>query len=189
MTLPLEPFVTAPAKSALMEAYFEKRTLLVRYFTRLLGDANWAEDLVQDLYVRLSAMPEVPEAADPAAFLFRMGHNLYLNQLRARLSGRAREAAWQSLSAGSGGEVAVDVSPSPEDQAHGRQQMRLFQAALDSLPEKTRVIFRLHRIDGIPQAEVAARLGISLSSVEKHLSAALKALTARLWPGARAGPE
>ena len=71
------------AQTQLLEAYFEKRVLLVRYFTRLTADPAMAEDIVQDLYIRLSGMTHDTQIGDPAAFLFRMAHNIHLNQLRA----------------------------------------------------------------------------------------------------------
>ncbi len=53
-------------------------------------------------------------------------------------------------------------------------------AALDELPPQCRKAFRLHKLDGLSHAETAAAMGISRSAVEKHISAALKFLLARL---------
>jgi RNA polymerase sigma-70 factor (ECF subfamily) len=53
-------------------------------------------------------------------------------------------------------------------------------AALDSLPPQVARAFKLHKLEGLSHAETAAVMGVSRSSVEKHISAALKALTARL---------
>lgn len=170
------------AQGILLEAYFEKRVLLVRYFTRLTGDAAMAEDIIQDLYVRLSATAVETQISDPAAFLFRMAHNIHLNQLRALRNARSRDTAWQDLSSHRIGADTADDTPSAEDQAHGRQMMEKLSNALSELPEKTQSIFRLARLDGLTQTEVAARLGLSLSSVEKHLGTALRHLVARLRP-------
>ena len=73
----------------------------------------------------------------------------------------------------------VDDAPSPETVAAGRQRLAKLVEALDCLPAKTRTVFRLHKFDGLSHAEVAQRLGISRSSVEKHMIDALKFLTAR----------
>ncbi len=180
--------MTPTSQTVLLEAYFEKRILLVRYFTRLTGDAAQAEDIAQDLYLKVAATHTELEVADPVAFLFRMAHNIHLNQLRSLNNRRNRDTAWHVVSQQRVGGESVDDSPSAEELTNGRQQMALLTRALEELPEKTQAIFRLHKLDGVSQAEVATRLAISLSSVEKHLSIALKHLVARLRPLAGPGP-
>ncbi|WP_443747950.1 RNA polymerase sigma factor [Asticcacaulis solisilvae] len=177
------------SRDILFKAYVEKRDLLVRYFTRVANDAALAEDIVQDLYLRIEAIPadDTRVIDDATAFLFRMAHNIHRNQIRTLDNSRRRDTAWHSVHH-DGREDAADGAPSPEDAVSGRQQMAEFTKAVEDLPERTQAIFRLHKFDGVSQAQVAARLGISLSSVEKHLGAALKHLTARLRPGSRAGP-
>lgn len=172
--------MTPASQTVLLEVYFEKRILLVRYFTRLTGDAAQAEDIAQDLYLKVAAMQTEVEIGDPVAFLFRMAHNVHLNQLRSLTNRRNRDTAWHVVSHEQVGGEPVDESPSPEDQADGLQKMGLLTRALEELPEKTQSIFRLHKFEGVNQTDVARQLGISLSSVEKHLSAALKHLVARL---------
>ncbi len=176
------------SRDTLLNVYFDKRVLLVRYFTRVAGDASAAEDVVQDLYVRLANLQDAPPLDDPTAFLFRMAHNIHRNQLRSLGNGRRRDSAWHDLSREYAGDEVIDDAPSAEDAVAGRQQMAQVNAALDELPEKTQTIFRLHKLEGVAQTEVAGRLGISLSSVEKHLSSALKHLVARVRPPPRAGP-
>ena len=62
----------------------------------------------------------------------------------------------------------------------GRQRLALLTRALSDLPDKTSAIFRLHKFEGLSYAEVAARLGISRSSVEKHMMDALRHLAAKV---------
>ena len=177
------------SRDILFKAYVERRDLLVRYFTRVANDAGLAEDIVQDLYLKLEAVDDGDGRAieDATAFLFRMAHNIHRNHIRTLDNGRRRDTAWQTLHR-DGAEDAADDAPSAEDEVSGRQQLAEFTRALEELPERTRTIFRLHKFDGVPQSQVASQLGISLSSVEKHLGTALKFLTARFRPGARAGP-
>ncbi len=180
--------MTPASQTVLLEAYFEKRILLVRYFTRLTGDAAQAEDIAQDLYLKVAATQTEMEVTDPVAFLFRMAHNVHLNQLRSLSNRRNRDTAWHIVSQEQIGGESIDDSPSAEDRTNGRQQMVLLTRALEELPEKTRTIFRRHKFDGLSQAEVAAEMSISLSSVEKHLSAALKHLVSRLRSPNGGGP-
>ncbi len=109
-----------------------------------------------------------------------MANNLYLNRLRTLTSERSRDRAWHDASRATAGGGDVDDGPSPEASLASRQELLLLVETLKELPEKTQAIFRLHKIEGVSQAEVAQRLDISISSVEKHLSACLKHLMARM---------
>ncbi len=165
----------------LLATYLEQRATLVRLFARRTGDAAIAEDVVQDLYLRLEAVASEERIDNPLAYLLRMANNIYLNRIRARASERTRDRAWHDVSHGGGeGEETVADQPSPEAEVSSRQQLLLLVTTLKALPERTQAIFRLHKIEGLSQTEVARRLDISISSVEKHLSAALKHLMTQM---------
>ena len=175
--------MTPSSRPSLLGTYLEKRDVLLRYIAASCRDASLAEDIIQDLYVKLSALETEPVVDNPSGYLFRMANNIYLNRLRALKSGRTRDHAWQSTSFESVGADAIADEPSPESRISGRQQMQRLKAAIEALPERTQAIFRLHKLDGLTQAQVAARLEISISSVEKHLASALKTLTAQVRDG------
>jgi RNA polymerase sigma-70 factor (ECF subfamily) len=152
----------------------------VRFFTVRLGSAAAAEDLVQDLYVKLSGLdPEVP-VQNEAAFLYRLGSNLMLDRLRQQRRAAARDGDWRDsqTSVVHGQEVADE--PSPEAAAAARQRLAVVMAYLNSLPPAQRQAFRMYKIEGSSQAEVAAALGCSVSSVEKYVRAAMKQLVDKL---------
>ncbi len=170
-------------RSVLLDTYLDKRDTLIRVFGKSLRDPAQAEDLIQDLYVKITAL-DIDYAIDnPTGFLFRMANNLYLNRLRSRASDQNRDQAWHEVHKSQFGNDLVDEAPSAEEELAGRQQLRLVMETLGQMPEKTQDIFRLHKFDGLTQPQVAARLGISISSVEKHLSSALRQLTAKLQSG------
>jgi RNA polymerase sigma factor (sigma-70 family) len=178
--------LTTPAPTLLLTTYLEKREMLVRLFSASLRDPVLAEDVIQDLYLKIARVDPTYEIDNPTAFLFRMANNIYLNRLRARKSADTREQAWHDTHSQMSGGEAIDEAPSAETQLQARQQLERLLENLKDLPEKTQTIFRLHKLEGVPQTEVAARLGISISSVEKQLSAALKSLMTRLR--AESGP-
>ncbi|UDF04545.1 RNA polymerase sigma factor [Asticcacaulis sp. AND118] len=165
-----------PNTARLSEIYFAKRDVLLRYLTRLCGDEASAEDVLQDLYLRLMRGGIDGEIQEPLAFLFRMANNLWLNRRRALNSREAREDAWHGLNPQV--EADADATPDAEAVLGARQELRAVLKDIDALPPKTRDIFRLHKLEGLSQTEVARRLDISISSVEKHLSGALKHLLA-----------
>ena len=162
----------------LIDAYLAKRAELVRFFTMRLRSAEAAEDLVQDIYVRLRDVePKTVENA--GAFLHRLGWNLMLDRLRSQRRGERRDDEWSRLERGRGPSPEASGSPSQEDVLAARQRLQSLIGALDHLPPQTRRVFVMHKFDGLPHAEVARRLGISRSAVEKHVSAALKRLLER----------
>lgn len=176
----VESLVTPPARPSLLGTYLEKRDVLLRYIAASCRDPGLAEDIIQDLYVKLSALETEPVVDNPSGYLFRMANNIYLNRLRALKSERSRDHAWQSTSFESVGADAIADEPTPEARITGRQQIQKLKSAIDALPERTQAIFRLHKLEGLTQTQVAARLDISISSVEKHLATALKTLTAQV---------
>ena len=168
--------MTPTPRPSLLGTYFEKRDVLLRYITAACRDSALAEDIVQDLYVKLSALETEPVVDNPSGYLFRMANNIYLNRLRALKSERTRDHAWQSASFENIDGDAVTDEPTPEARITSRQQITRLKTAIDALPERTQAIFRLHKLEGLTQTQVAVRLGISISSVEKHLASALKTL-------------
>ena len=77
-------------------------------------------------------------------------------------------------------EAELEGGFSPERVLLGKEALETLIAALQELPEKTAVIFSLYHFDSVPQVEIARRLGMSLSTVEKHMSRANAHLLERL---------
>lgn len=177
--------MTSSAKDDLLAVYLERRPALVRSFAARTGSQDRAEDIVQELYVRLQGLDEAAarEVRNPAAFLYRIGGNLVLDAVRQGKRTTARDQAWTDTTGEAVGGFAVADQPSPEDAAWARLKLDQVGRALEGVAPKAREAFRLHRIDGLTHAEVAARLGVSVSSVEKYLSAVLARLLKEVgWP-------
>lgn len=164
----------------MIDAYFEHRQTLLRYFEARTRDRALAEEIVQELYVKVAELPGAYRVEHEMAFLFRLAQNIWLNHLRARNRRTARDQLWQDQQTHRIGAEAVVDTPSAEERLAARQELARLQRALDGLPERARRIFQLHKLEGLNQNEVAARLGVSRSLVEKELSAALRALMAAL---------
>jgi RNA polymerase sigma-70 factor (ECF subfamily) len=73
-----------------------------------------------------------------------------------------------------------DAAPGPDRQMSGRQELERVRAMIDALPDRCREVFRLRRIEGVPQREIAQRLGLSEHVVEQQAVRALKLLSAAL---------
>lgn len=168
--------MTAPTAPSLADAYFEQRDALARFLRARLGAAADVEDLLQDLYLKVSQLDPGMEVREPRAFLYRLASNLLLDRKRSALRGAARDGAWRDATQVAGLTEDIDDTPSAEEVVAGRARLAALIAALETLPGKTSAIFRMHKFDGLSYAEVAARLEISRSSVEKHMMDALRVL-------------
>ncbi|HWA60432.1 MAG TPA: sigma-70 family RNA polymerase sigma factor [Caulobacteraceae bacterium] len=167
---------THPAPSPLLGAYLQRREDLKRFFALRLRSTEAAEDLVQDMYLKISAVDPAVEIGNPAAFLYRLGGNLMLDRMKAQRRAVARDGGWRTATVVSiAGEDIADL-PSAEDAAASRQRLERLVAALNDLAPAVRRAFRLHKLEGLSHAETATAMGVSRSSVEKYISAALKHL-------------
>jgi RNA polymerase sigma-70 factor (ECF subfamily) len=158
-----------PAQS-LQTLFMASRPALLRFMQLRGVSADEAEDLAQDLYLKLEDLTVGP-IAEPRAYLYRMAENLLLDRRRAAIRRARREEQWS--------QAGTDLQTSPGDPATAaddaliaRQQLHIIQSALARLPERTVEIFRRFRIEGERQKHIAAELGISVSAVEKHLQRA-----------------
>ncbi len=171
---------TPEAHGPLLQAYLAARGDLVRFFTARLRSREAAEDLVQEMYERIVRAAPEEAVANPLAYLYRLGSNLMLD--RARYEGRraARESAWSGAHTTRVGAAEVMDEPPADEAVDARLRLGRLLAAVEAMPPQTRRAFRLHKLQGLSHAETAAAMGVSRSAVEKHVSAALKFLLARL---------
>lgn len=179
MSLVADPGTQRPT-DPLLEIYLERRANLVRYFSARCGSRAVAEDLAQELYVKLATRDPTVTAENPVALIYRIATNVMLDRARGEARALARDSAWRRLAHASvGGEDIAEEAPADEAAA-SRQRLRRLVDAVAELPPQMQRAFRLHKLDGHSHADTARVMGISVKSVEKHISAALKSLTARL---------
>jgi len=129
-----------------------------------------AEDLVQEAMLRLHAYARAGgEVRDPEAFVKRTAFNLAVDVHRSSRSDRYELASVEDLE-------LIDMSPAPDAVFEAEQRLVRMKAALDRVSPRTRDIFFMHRLQGFSHAEIASKLGVSKSAVEKHIAAAVTIL-------------
>jgi RNA polymerase sigma-70 factor (ECF subfamily) len=129
-----------------------------------------ADDIIQETYAVLASLPGVEHIHSPRAYAFQAAQSLI-----RRHSRRARIIRFEAIDDVDMSVTAMD-EPSPERQVAARQDMRRLSDLVDALPSRRREAFVLRRIEGLSQRDVAVRMGISESTVEKHLLNAQRAL-------------
>jgi RNA polymerase sigma-70 factor (ECF subfamily) len=163
----------------LQAIFLANRATLLRFLVAR-GARDEAEDLLHEMWLKVAAAPTGP-VASPLSYLFRTAENLMRDRHRATRQTALRERAWdESHSPASTG---VSDAPSGERTLIARETLSRIERALDMVGARARDIFRLHRIEGLAQRDIAARMGVSLSTVESDMRKAYRAvLEARREP-------
>lgn len=166
--------MTAAARHQRLDAVVaDFRTPLLRFFQRRVGPGEDADDLVQDVFSRLAAQ-DLDSIENVQGYLFQIAANV--------LRDKARRAGVRGIVAPApeGFDIVDEAAFSPERILQSREAVKLMVAALYELPETVRIVFSQYHFDGVAQVEISRRLGLSLSTVEKHMARANSHLLYRL---------
>ena len=155
--------------STILEAYLENERALKRFLRRFIRSREGADDLAQEAFLRAFAAESERAIQIPKAFLFKVARNLALNELAKQSS-----AAIEPLGDFEGQEVLEDSSQAAVDDAvDGRERIRMLARAIAALPPQCAKVFVLRKMQGLSQKEIAARLNISVRTVENHVALGL----------------
>lgn len=147
------------------------RAQLLR-FLEAHGAGDAAEDLFQELWMRVTQRPSGP-VGNPLAYLYRAANNLMVDRYRAERQARQRDHAWTEAR---GASEDMAPEPSAEETLISREELQRLDGALAALGQRASLCFRRFRLDGVPQRQIADELGVSLSTVESDLRRAYAAL-------------
>jgi RNA polymerase sigma-70 factor (ECF subfamily) len=146
---------------------FRHRAALHRYLRRFTSGAEDIEDLVQETYVRVYALPDYQAVESSKALLFRIAHNLAIERAR-------RQHSQATDSVGDFEALNVYTSEAPlDEQVDARRRFEMFCAAVDRLPPLCRRVFVLRKVYKLSHTEISEVLGVSHSTIEKHVAKGL----------------
>ncbi|PTQ08210.1 RNA polymerase subunit sigma-70 [Sphingomonas oleivorans] len=156
-----------------LEALFLANRARLLRFIIAHGGGDQAEDLLQELWLRIAAAQPGP-IAQPLSYLYRAANNLMLDRYRSAQYTARRERDWSDAN---GATVpGISDEPSGERAMIAREQLRIAEQRLATLGARAAAIFRRHRIDGASQRQIAAEMGVSLSTVESDLRKSYRAM-------------
>lgn len=196
--MPQPPFATAPLVQGGLMAGATPTTidwLATHILPHEAGVRRWliaggaspdeADDLIQDAYCRLGELASTDHIASPRAYFVRIIQNLRRESFR-----RQKVVRFDMLTETQASSI-IDERADPERAADARRQLSMVAAVLTGLPARCREIFRLRRIEGLSQREIAHRMGVSEGVVEndaakavRHLMSAMRADGETLADGA-----
>jgi RNA polymerase sigma-70 factor (ECF subfamily) len=156
------------------------RNDLARFLRARVGSHADAEDLLNDLYLKVDRLPQTTAVGNPRSYLFAMANRLVLDRVREARRRSVRERIWSDSEIADPGARERDCAPNPEEAAIAAQEALQVREAISVLPPRARRVLVLHKIEGASHREIADRLGISRSAVEKHMAVAMKHLRKQL---------
>jgi len=163
-----------PVDDWFMREVLPLEPMLTRYLRRNWRNEAEISDLRQEAYARVyeAAQHERPQLVKP--FLFQITRNLMIDRLRRQSVVSLESVAdfdWLNVS---------DDRPSSEAYVAARQELRLLQAALDSLPPRCRQVVLMRKVEGLSQKQVASLMGITVETVENHVAKGMRLLAQAL---------
>lgn len=164
----------------LINELFEQNRLLLTRFLRARAVArDDLPDLLQEVYLRFTRQAHRvgPEQVDPAratGLLMTIARNLVIDRVRHRkVSAADPDVDVESL---------LDPLPAPEQQVIQQQALDQLSAVIEQLPPQCRRVFVMRKIHQMSQKAIAEKLGLSVSTVEKHVAAGMKQCRRLLTP-------
>lgn len=139
--------------------------MLKRLMTARLGNAVDADDILQDLWLKLEVLPD-QALSNPQAYLFRIAANLAADRRLSLARSEARDGRWFHAQPG------AEEYPDAEAVLLARERLAQVEKAIAAMPERMSRALRMFRIEQRSQKDIAEELGITVSGVEKLLKRA-----------------
>jgi len=173
----------SPSRSSGMERRLAEldsryRAALVSYFYRRLHSHGDAEDLTQEVFLRIIRHPQSDALEVADSYIFTIASNLLRDRLRSARSRRENlQVRVDDPEIAKGPAEALTEVRGPERVLLGQEALQRVMQKLQELSPQTRDIFLLHRLEGMKHKEIAKVFGLSVSTIEKHIIRALKQIS------------
>jgi RNA polymerase sigma-70 factor (ECF subfamily) len=145
----------------------QNRSLIARILRRFSFRSDEIEDVTQETILRALEAQQSGEIRYPRQFMIAIAKNVAREELRKRARASARLIEDCDLENHESGEASAEAI------LEGREKLRIFATAVAHLPPQCRRVFVLKHVAGASHKEIAARLSLSVSTVEKHVAAGL----------------
>jgi len=148
------------------DLFLSQRTILLRTLQRMVGNTCTAEDLLHDTYLRVTRALAERSIEHLAPFIYQTARNLALDHLRAqRIQARTlvEDVPPDIL------RTVVECHSSADEVIHATRLLERINVSLTDLSSRQQKIFTMNRLHGCSYPQIAAQLGVSISTVQKEL--------------------
>lgn len=155
--------VNKPQKSSIEQSFAESESALKRFLERFFYNTHDIEDILQDAFLQTWSIEKKQKIQSPKSYLFRVARNMALKELKKK--SRQINAYIEEVNP----DELVCNETFTENEVDLNERLTLFEKALATLPPRCRNVFVLRKVFGFSQKEIARRMNISVSTVEKHI--------------------
>lgn len=148
---------------ALFRAYHKS---VLRFARRLVGNIEYGEEIAQNTWLKVCGMQALDKITYPKTYIFITARNAAIDFTLLQQRERSRRVDWDSL-------TEADIADDTVTLYERRRTLVVLAVSLNELPAACRQSFVMNKIEGYSHGEIAQRLGISISMVEKHIMRAL----------------
>tara|TARA_B100001063_G_scaffold247002_1_gene289259 strand:- start:8572 stop:9117 length:546 start_codon:yes stop_codon:yes gene_type:complete len=156
------------SKEALYQVYLSVRRGLARAVSKIVLPHE-VEDIVQETYVRLCQIAAAENIEHPKSYMYQTARNLALDSVK-----KAEKRLTESCEDAEEDRYYASASNDVLDQVISNEEFGQFCEAVRQLPPQARRVFVLKKVYGYSQREIAHELGLSESTVEKHVALAIR---------------
>ncbi len=161
-------------KTAFDFIYYQYSHKLFSFVYKILKSKADTEEVVQEVFVRIwENKNRLSDASLLNSYLFTIAYNQSISLIRKKISGLKYLEHLKNAS-------LLSSAPSQIDELEWKELSTRLEHLIESLPERQKQVYLLHRNDGLTYLQIAERLGISVNTVENHMSRALGFLRAHL---------
>lgn len=146
-----------------LNAFETHKSALKRFISRFLHSAQDIEDVAQEAFLRAYTAEQETDIQQPKSFLFRIARNVAVSELRLK-SRQITDYIEDKASA----DVLLGEW-TLEDEVTAHEKLGIHCEAVSTLPPQCRRVYLMRKVYGMPHKEIAERLEIAVSTVEKHL--------------------
>lgn len=155
-------------RSTVSEAFSAHQSALRAFVSRMVSTPADVDDITQEAFLRAFNAEKAREIEQPKSFLFTIAKNIVLSNFNKK-SNKLTDHVADLDDLG----VVTDKG-SVESEVEAEETIGLYCHAVEALPLQCRRVFLMRKVYGLPHKEIAQRLGISVSTVEKHLAKGVK---------------
>jgi RNA polymerase sigma factor (sigma-70 family) len=157
------PRRSTDAATAVLDAFIRNQIALRHFIGRFIRNSSDVDEIAQEAFLQAFSVEKTEAVEQPKSLLFRIAKHVAVSRLRRKAN---QIVSYLEDSVDSD---VLQTEDSPEDEVSARQTLALHCEAVSALPPQCRQVYLLRKVHGLSHKEIAAQLGIAVSTVEKHL--------------------
>lgn len=158
----------------LLDAFLEHKNTLAAYIAQRVIRSEDVEDILQESFIELQVANDREVVRSPKSYLFVIARNILSKQLVRHAKFRLTQLDEADVCNHHSG------AAEPDNQLHNKLQLSAFSAAVNSLPPHCKRVFLLRKIKSLSHNEIVEELGISKSTVERHITLAMSRISSEM---------